>query len=927
MSKSVYVIAAAAVCLAGQAQAGDTVLYGAAPDWVEEVPRPSAEGAKSPLVLFDIQQRIEGGMLTAHVDQAFVLNSPQALTQGGTTGAQWMPDKGDLTINRVAILRGEEEIDVLESGARYTVLRRESNLERRMLDGILTATMPVPGLRMGDILRVSYTVTSRDPALDGNVQATVPLLAEPVAASFARVQMSWPKGQDVRWLAGPRVEGIEEADEGGYHIVMVPLPLAKPDPMPEDAPSRFVRPPILQAGTFAGWQEVSRLFAPLYDPAGTIAPGSALEREVDAIASASNDPLVRAARATQLVQDKIGYLLNGMNGGNYVPQSPAETWDTRYGDCKAKALLLLAMLDRLGIQAEAVLVNTALSDATSDLLPIPGAFDHVFVRAEIDGMSYWLDGTSAGTRVQNIADTPPFRTVLPVRAEGAGLLALAPRVPAAPDTIVDMTVDQRAGVEVPAIVSARIQITGPIADQMSAQYKNLTPEQADDTLSSFAQSVTDEIYLAEGDMIFDAENATATVTYKGVVTSGWQNDGGRVRRTLDEFESAGLEFGPNRARAAWKDIPVEMGAPTNMRTTVRYLLPDTIDAFELTGLDDLDTTYAGRHLVRTVSRSGSELTVIEHVTSEGGELPASEIAAEKRKIAAISGSPPAIVTEAHPMRRWQYADKDKRKLLDPIEAAYSAAIARDEEDATAWLNRARFLHGTFDYRGAIADFTKAIELEPETEYYQARASAYASLNNTEAQIADYRHVFELSPSLETAAALALALGEAGQTDEAMELIDQFDTGGSDRDTVAQTRAEILAWAGRQDEGLSELQAMIARQPGRGDLVNSECWYRARFRVGLDDLMDVCNAAVERANFAAGALDSRALAWLQVGQPEKAKADAQAALALQPGLFVTRYVLAHAERALGDKGADAFIDFFGKAWPHLAKQYASYGLKH
>lgn len=924
MSKSTLLAAVAAICFTVQAHAGETVLYEKVPDWVDSAPAPSADGAKSPLVLFDIQQRLENGTLASHIDQAFLLNSPQSLTQGGTTGAQWMPDKGDLTINRVSILRGGEVIDVLAGGARYTVLRRESNLERRMLDGILTATMPVPGLRLGDILRVSYTVTVRDPALQGNVQATMPLMAEPATAGYARARLSWPEGDAVRWVAGPQVDGVKEDQEGGYKRLTVDLPLAKRDPMPDDAPSRFTRAPLLQAGTFANWQAVSRLFAPLYDPAGTIAPGSALEQEAEAIAAASDDPLVRAATATRLVQDKIGYLLAGMNGGNYVPQKPAETWDSRYGDCKAKALLLLALLDRLGIAAEPVLVNSALSDATADMLPMPGAFDHVFVRAEIAGESYWLDGTSAGTRLENLADTPRFRTVLPLRAQGAELMAIEPRVPAIPGTRVDMIVDQRAGVEVPAIVSATIDFTGALAEQIGAQSKNMTPEQVDDMVLRIARSTIADIYLSKSDLTYDESNASTHLTFTGVVTSDWLAEGARMRRSLTEL--AGVEFNANRSRTAWKDIPVELGGPYHIDQTVRYWLPDDAENFEVDGLTDIDATFASRHLQRKVRNEGNRIVVADTVTSTGGEMPASEVASERRKLAALNGAAPSIVAGPESARIWQYASPEKRKLLEPVEAVYAAAIARDKDEATAWANRARFRNGIYDYRGAIADYDKAIELEPETDYYLERASARGAIEDTDGSIADYRHAFDADPSLETAASLAWALGDDGQTEEALDLLDQFDTGGEDRETLVQTRAEVLASAGRFDEGLADLQDMIAQQPGKGALLNSECWYRARFKLGIDELIDVCNAAVERADFAAGALDSRALAWLQVGQPGKAKADAEAALALQPGLTVTRYVLAHANRALGDRSGEGYIAYFAKAWPHLAKQYEKFGLQ-
>lgn len=106
------------------------------------------------------------------------------------------------------------------------------------------------------------------------------------------------------------------------------------------------------------------------------------------------------------MQDKISYLANGMAGGNYLPQSPQETWDYRYGDCKAKTYLLLAMLRDLGIDGEAALVRSNGGDAVAELLPMASSFDHVIVRARIAGRNYWLDGTSAGTRLANVDEVP-----------------------------------------------------------------------------------------------------------------------------------------------------------------------------------------------------------------------------------------------------------------------------------------------------------------------------------------------------------------------------------------------------------------------------------------------------------------------------------------------------------------------------------------
>ena len=171
---------------AAPAFAGEEVLYGPAPDWADVLSTDAIYiSAKTPIARMDVQQRIEDGTVTIYIDRAIKLDSAEALTQGGTSTATWMPEKGDLTIHAVRILRGNETVDVLSSRERYTVLRRETQLERRTLDGMLTATMPIPGLRIGDVLNIVYSQTVRDETLAGGAQLNSLLFAKPLEAGFA----------------------------------------------------------------------------------------------------------------------------------------------------------------------------------------------------------------------------------------------------------------------------------------------------------------------------------------------------------------------------------------------------------------------------------------------------------------------------------------------------------------------------------------------------------------------------------------------------------------------------------------------------------------------------------------------------------------------------------------------------------------------
>ncbi|MBT0667496.1 DUF3857 domain-containing protein [Novosphingobium profundi] len=920
-------LAGASLLAAGTAMAGEEVLYAPAPGWVEEYKSADIDtAAKTPLALYDVQQRLADGTLSTYVDRAFKLDAPQALTQAGTSSAAWQPGQGDLTVHRVEILRAGKVIDVLAGGVKYTVLRRETQLEQRSLDGALTATLAVPGLQLGDILRISYTQTIHDPTLKGKVQVSNALIAAPLEAGFAREIVSWPKGDPVRWKVSPAAVTVKETDVGGDHRLTIALPLAKPEDMPEDAPLRYRSGSTLQAGTFADWADISRTFAPLYATSGLIGAGSPLASEVARIKATSSDPVTRAALATRLVQDKVSYQFNGMATGNYVPQAPDQTWQLRYGDCKAKTLLLLALLDGLGIESEAVLAHSTMSDALPGLLPMPGDFDHVLVRATIAGKEYWLDGTSAGTRTANIADTPPFRNVLPLRAEGAELLAVAPRVPGVAQAEVQLTFDERGGVDLPAIVRASAHLSGVIGVNVGSALKQMGEEQKKQFIDQFVNSTLEGLAVTTSAVSFDEERGVARIDVEGIRTSGWQRQGALKRQNFGDLPSQDVAFSPDRARPAWRDLPVDTGFASLQQTELTVLLPEDEEGYALRGRADLDMSFANTRFVRKAALSGHTLTVSERVEALGGEVPSTAIAAEKGKAARIANSAVYLLSPAKAVRQWQLGDPKYRARIAPYEAAYAKAIARDPDEAASYLNRGRFRWGTTDLKGALEDFDKAIELDPAADTYRMRGALRMSLGQFDGALEEYRKAFELDPSESSAMALAGALGRTGHTDEALALVDEFDDMGKEHPTYVQIRAEALGFGGRAQEGLAAIDDLIAERPDQGYLLNASCWYRARFKVGTQAMMETCDKAVEQAGMGAASLDSRALAWLQLGKPDKALVDANAALALAPDQTSTLYFRAIALERMGDTSGAGLIAYLDRIWPGQALDYARYGLK-
>lgn len=917
---------------AAPAWAGDKPLYAAAPGWVK--PAPPIDMAKlgddAPVFLvIDHQQRFADGQVWHYIETATRIASPQILAQGGTLQMPWNPDHGDLIVHSAQILRGGETIDLLAGGKQLSVLRREQRLEQMQLDGLLTATMPVEGLRVGDVLRLRFSTTRKDPTLGGEVQGSLPLFAQPMQVRFGRARLVWPEAMKVNWRAyADWVKPGPVATAGGDRELEIALPIAKPPELPGDAPARYQPIPILDATSYADWGAVAKAMAPLYATKGLIAPGSALAKEVAAIASASPDPRARTAAALQLVQDKVRYLFNGMAQGNYVPQSPAETWSLRYGDCKAKTLILLAILHELGVEAEAVLVHSRLGDLVPSRLPMPAAFDHVIVRAQIGGESLWLDGTSSGDRMADLGNTPPFRHVLPLRAEGAGLIALPLRPRARPDVDAELDIDQTASIHLPAPFTLKVTMRGQVVQMVRGASAAMGKAETEKMLSQLVGEYVNTGTYTRRELSFDDAAGTLVVTAAGVAYPGWERESERYKIGIDNAVAA-IGFEPDRSRPAWRDLPVATGEAMHARIRTSYRLPGSGTGFAFEGDEKLPEKLAGRLVVRRATLAGNVVTVDDRTIVTGEEIAPADIGAARRELAQAKARLLRAVAPAGYPQRWQdVAAARKSGGLKKIQAVYDQAVAADPSDSNGYFNRAWYHERVFDNAAAIRDLDKAITLSPTVMSYLRRAGAHQAMGQLDKAIADADAAAELDPSSGEAIRTAITLrGQSGKVDEALELVERhIDAGGKERPEYLAVKAELLADNGQPDEALALLDAAVTAHPGNATLLNERCWVKGTRKVALDTALRDCTRAIELMDSPASALDSRAMVYFRLDRVEEALGDLDAALESEPELTDSLFLRGVIRKAKGHAGADADLTAARMMDPQVETRYAKWGIK-
>lgn len=912
--------------------AGEEVLYAPAPTWIGkpiDIDASSLKPSDPVFLVWDVYQRVapDAGV-TLYTDSAIRIDSQEVRQQVGQLQFPWDPARGNLTVHKIEILRGNERIDVLAGGKRFEVIKREAQLEKLQINGILTATMTVEGLQIGDVLRMQTSVTAKEKAIGEHAASVMALMPYELRPGNARVELSWPSDMKLNWRAYYEGVSATEHKEGGHNVVRIAGALPKAPDLPADAPPRFTPLPVLDFSTFASWADVSITIAPFYQTEGLIAAGSPLAAEIAKIAAKTADPRQRTALALRFVQDEIRYLYVGIDGGNLIPQTPAETHTLRYGDCKAKTLMLLAMLHSLDVKAEAVLVHSTLGDHLPARLPSAATFDHVIVKAQIGAETLWLDGTRNGARIDDLADVPAFYNGLPLRTAGADLERIAPKPSNRPDVEILATVDQRAGTALPALSNLRFRFRGDVGQTIHTSMARLNKPELLNGADQMLNRLAGPGVVRSANIQYDAQAGIMTFEIAAITDSAWKKRDGRVRLDLVKTLSD-IEFSPDRARAVWRQIPYLNKMREGVRTQVQLNLPDQGRGYSLAGDQKLSSSIAGVAINYTAELRGGLATLDQRIDNFGVEIPAAAIAAERTRVGQIKARRPELLApENAPTKLAQLKRAREEGTLRPLIMAYGDLIAQDVTEAWRYDLRAHFYISIFDWKAALPDFSKAIELEASSVLHGRRSYVYEQLGRDKEALADAEAALSIDAEKDgNISRVAHLMSKLGRRAEAIAMLEeQIALSTEKKRAFASDYAWEIGRDDRADEAIAFFDDVIKSAPGNGWELNNRCWLKARLNVQLDTALKDCSRGIELVESPAAIYDSRALVYYRMGRYAEALADANAALELAPEMTVALFIRALIKSKMGDATAVEDLAAARTMLPRIDDDYAEFGVK-
>lgn len=662
MRLSLY-IGLAIIVMAGPAFADSArVQRGQVPNWVvqsELMPVPeNAAGAVYMRRQDTVVHLDEKGQLVYTGYRLKILH-PNALSLGNLS-IVWNPAAGNPVVHAIKIFRGDEVIDVLEKST-FEILRRENQLEVAALDGNLTAVLRVPDLRVGDELDFGVTIRTSDPTLGKN-DAGLLMLAPIPTPGRIHLRLSWEEGLKPIVQMSDDMKAVAQSSAAAldYRFDNPPSVAA-----PKDAPPRYRWLRTVEYSSFADWPSMSRRFAPLFAAAAKIAKDSPIRREAARIAAANSHPLDRVSAALKLVQQDVRYVYVGLNGGNLTPATADVTWQRRYGDCKGKTALLLALLQELGIEAQAVLVNSSGADDGFDKrLPSPRLFDHVVVRASVNGETYWLDGTLPAVIAPGKTPIMSYQWVLPLSEQGNPIERIPWKPAERPDQVTLFEIDARAGFDKSARITSTMIKRGIQGVQEQMQFSAVTPEQL---LSGFRQQAIGDTWQTIEDVKwhYDQKAQASILTITGTGSVDWDDDGGGEKSL--SLPGGGFYPPEKRMRPTEQnqELPYYNKPEFECRvTTVR--LPSTTTLEQWSHEDNINTQMFGRTYYRAFDLRDGAARMVRGSRIELMEVDAASARRDNDRIANFDNN-----------MAWIYYNPRGRNIQNPARRVVPATYELD----------------------------------------------------------------------------------------------------------------------------------------------------------------------------------------------------------------------------------------------------------
>jgi predicted Zn-dependent protease len=346
----------------------------------------------------------------------------KVLTQEGAEGwddiaLSWEPWHEERPTLRARVITSDGAVHLLDVNTITDAPAKET--ENHVFSNRRVMRAPLPAIAPGSVVEEETTSQETAPFFGaGTVErfyfgASVPMQHTRLVLD---APSTLPLRYNLRLLPDLKPERSDAAGRLRLTFDVGPMdPLSDEEPeLPSDEPSY----PSVTFSTGSSWQQVAEEYGRIIDQKSADDDLKSLVGKLVAGRSSRDD---KAASILQYLNREVRYTGVEFGEATVMPHSPTETLTRKYGDCKDKASLLVALLRVANIPAYVALLHEGSREDVAPDLPGMGMFDHAIVYVPGDP-DLWIETTDEYARLGEIPVADQDRLALIARRGSNALL-------------------------------------------------------------------------------------------------------------------------------------------------------------------------------------------------------------------------------------------------------------------------------------------------------------------------------------------------------------------------------------------------------------------------------------------------------------------------------------------------------------------------
>jgi tetratricopeptide (TPR) repeat protein len=344
----------------------------------------------------------------------FRIVDQSAVDDWSTVEAEWAPWYEEKPVIAARVISKSGAVAMLDAKAVTEAPARDASLDIFSDNRIFRA--PLPSMAAGSIVEQVITWKDRNPLFDTGTSGRMQF------GRFAPVQQTRfvidaPSSLPIRFVNKTSIAEKKDEKDGQQSIVYESGRLEALENLEWNLPYDESSVPFVAFSTGKSWQELAARYSEIVEkqiaaadtsPAKAGAPFAAFLKDAIGSSTDRNEIINKALAA---IEKNVRYAGVEVGEGSIVPRVPSQVINLKYGDCKDKATLLVAMLRAAGLKANVGLLRAGTGLDVHPDLPSLSEFNHVIVRVEGD-QPMWIDPTDEYSPAGRLSTQDQDRLVL-----------------------------------------------------------------------------------------------------------------------------------------------------------------------------------------------------------------------------------------------------------------------------------------------------------------------------------------------------------------------------------------------------------------------------------------------------------------------------------------------------------------------------------